>query len=381
MIGRREVLAGAAALGVAGTAAAQIPRPHDLPAHPPAKVPPWTIPNDAHIRAVLADLVDRRRVAPGMVVGVIEPTGRRVVAYGRRDADDARPLDGDTLFELGSITKLFTALALADMAERGEVKLDDPAAEYLPTGVSLPERNGRKITLLDLATHTSGLPNFPQNLGHKTILNPFAEYSEAKLETYLSGLRLSREPGSLWDYSSLGVGLLGDLLARREGGGYELLIRRRILIPLGMTSTAVTLTPELERRLSPGHTRTFARAPNWDLPVLEGCAALKSDANDMLTFLAAELGYVQTPLSGAMGAMLKVRRPTDWGPQRQAIGWLVSQTGMGEIAHHEGETGGYRTYVAFDPNRRSGIVVLANAHTDVDLGDVGDMILIGTRRS
>ena len=184
-----------------------------------------------------------------------------------------------------------------------------------------------------------------------------------------------------WDYSSLGVGLLGDLLARRENTDYESLVRGRIIAPLGMRDTAITLTLEQRARLSPGHTTAWTRAPNWDLPVLVGCAGLKSDADDMLTFLAANLGYDHSPLDPALASMLSVERPTDWPSDHQAIGWIVSQTGMGEVVHHEGETAGYRTYIAFDPVRKTGIVLLANAHTQVDLGDVGDLILIGTRRS
>jgi CubicO group peptidase (beta-lactamase class C family) len=359
-----------AALCLTGAASAQIPRAHVEPQYSPARVPPWTIPSDAEIRAVLANLVDRKRVAPGMVIGVIEPSGRRVIAYGRLDADDPRTPDGDTLFELGSITKLFTALLLADMVDKGEVGLEDPAAKYLAPGMTLPDFDGREITLLDLVTHTSGLPNFPPNL-----------HSQRSLADFLAGYRLPRRPGTLWQYSSLGVGLLGDLLAWREKTDYETLVKSRVLGPLGMRSTAITLTAEEAQRLAPGHTAKWSRAPNWDRPVLAGAAAIRSSANDMLTFLAAELGYVKTPLSGAMGSMLTVRRPTDWPSDAQAIGWLVSQTEMGEVVHHEGETAGYRTYVAYDPNRRTGIVVLANGRTDVDLGDVGDRILIGTVRS
>ncbi len=379
--GAAFLLTAVLALG-AGTAGAQIPRPHAAPSHAPGSLRPWTVPSDAHIRAVLADLVDHRHVAPGMVIAVIDARGRRVVGYGRLDPNDPRIPDGDTLFEMGSVTKLFTALAFTDMARRGEVRLTDPAAKYLPPGMSLPARDGRQITLLDLATHTSGLPDFPGNLTSGNGLNPLAGYSEERLQSFLNGYRLPRDPGGSWVYSSLGMGLLGDLMARREDTGYDVLVKARVLNPLGMRSTGVLLTPDQARRLSPGHNEAFARAPNWDdLPVLAGAAGVKSSANDMLAFLAAELGYVKTPLSAPMATMLSVRRRTDWGPQSQAIGWLVSQTSMGEIVHHEGETAGYRTYVAFDPVRKTGIVVLANAHTAVDLGDVGDMILVGTKRS
>jgi CubicO group peptidase (beta-lactamase class C family) len=375
------MLACAAVLSLtAATAHAQIPREHVHPDHAPAKVPPWTVPSDEHIRAVLANLVDKQHVAPGMVIGIIGPEGRRIIAYGKRDASDPRPLDGDTVFELGSITKLFTALLLSDMAARGEVALDEPAQQLAPPGMTLPERDGRKITLLDLVTHTSGLPNFPPSLEAADKLPRFAQYSEERLAAFLGGYHLERSPGDLWRYSSLGVGLLGDLLARREGMTYEAAVTTRVLTPLHLNSTSITLTYDELGRLSPGH-RDGERVPNWNLPQLAGAAALKSSANDMLTFLSAELGYDKSPLAGPMAAMLTVRRPTDWPSDAQAVGWLVSQTSMGEVVHHEGETSGYRTYIAFDPVRRTGIVVLSNSATNVDLGDVGDRILIGTVRS
>ena len=312
-----------------------------------------------------------------MVIGIIGPQGRRIIAYGRRDAADARPVDGDTLFEIGSITKLFTAVLLTDMVQRGEARLDDPAADYLPPGTILPSRGGRQITLLDLATHTSGLPDFPPNLAPTSRLNPFATYDQRQLATFLAAYRLPFTPGAGYAYSSVGAGLLGDILARRKGVTYEALVRRRVLTPLGMTGTGISLNPDQARRLTPGHTRWLTPAPTWDFPVLSGAAALRSSANDMLTFLGANLGYVHSPLDSAFAAMLSVRRRADWIYDSQAIGWVVSRTPMGEIAQHEGITSGCRGYIAFDPQRRTGIVVLANAATGVQLDDLGDSLLIG----
>lgn len=349
-------------------------------ARAPTAVRPWTIPSDARIHAILVDMVDRRHVAPGMVIGIIGPQGRRIIAYGRRDANDPRPVDGDTLFEIGSITKLFTAVLLTDMVQRGEVRLEDPAAGYLPPGMTLPARGGRQITLVDLATHTSGLPDFPPNLAPKTPMNPFGDYDQQRLAAFLAGYRLPFTPGAGYAYSSVGAGLLGDLLARREGVSYETLVRGRVLGPLGMSSTGITLTPDQARRLTPGHTRWLAPAPYWTLPVLSGAAAMRSSASDMLTFLGANLGYVRSPLNGPFAAMLGVRRRADWIYDSQAIGWVVSRTPMGEIAQHEGMTSGCRAYIAYDLRRRTGIVVLANAATLAQLDDLGDSLLIGTIR-
>src|SRR5262245_32121737 len=134
------------------------------------------IPND-EVRRILADRIDAQKQGVGMGVGILEPGDRRVVAYGKLDSGDARTLDGNTVFEIGSITKVFTSLLLADMVRRGEVALDDPVSKYLPGNVRMPRRGGREITLQDLATHTSGLPRLPSPFTPKNPANPYADYS------------------------------------------------------------------------------------------------------------------------------------------------------------------------------------------------------------
>ena len=204
------------------------------------------------------------------MVGVIDPKGRWIVAYGSLNEGDARPLNGDTIFEIGSATKVFTSLLLADMVQRGEVSLDDPVAKYLPPSVKMPERNGRSITLVDLATHTSGLPRLPSNLAPKDPGNPYADYSVEQLYEFLSSYQLTRDIGSKYEYSNLGGGLLGYVLARRAGKSYEDLVESRICAPLGMSNTRITLTPEMKARLAAGHNAALDKVENWDLPTLAG---------------------------------------------------------------------------------------------------------------
>src|SRR5580704_15867884 len=134
---------------------------------------PIPVPSTDEIREILVKRIDQQKQAVGIVVGVIEPDGRRVVAYGILANGDPHTLDGDTIFEIGSISKIFTSLLLADMVNRKEVALDDPAASYLPGHVRMPERSGKSITLLDLSTHTSGLPPMPSNR-KLDPRNPFA---------------------------------------------------------------------------------------------------------------------------------------------------------------------------------------------------------------
>ena len=342
-----------------------------------AQSPPNSpVPPDSEIRKILVERVDTFHQGVGIVVGVIEPQGRRMVAYGSLNQGDPRPLNGDTIFEIGSATKVFTSLLLADMVQRGEVALTDAVAKYLPAEVKVPERGGRAITLVDLSTHTSGLPRMPSNFSPKDPASPYADYSVEQLYQFLSSYQLTRDIGSQFEYSNLGGGLLGQALAHRGGVDYEALVRSRITGPLGMNSTGITLSPEMKARLALGHNDKLVTVPNWDLPALAGAGALRSSVNDMLTFLAANLGYVKSPLAPAMAAMLSVRRSTGApGGGEIGLGWLITKPSEDEIVWHNGGTGGYRSFIGYDAKSRVGVVVLSNTFTGSGVDDIGMHLL------
>ncbi|HEY5006841.1 MAG TPA: serine hydrolase, partial [Caulobacteraceae bacterium] len=337
----------------------------------------WTLPSDAEIRRLLVERIDLQHQGVGIVIGVIGPYGRRIVAYGRSDQPGGRPLDGDTEFEIGSITKVFTALALADMVRDGEVKLDDPVAKFLPPEVHMPERNGKAITLVDLATHTSGLPRLPLDMAPKDPANPYADYTMDQLYRFLSGYQLVRDPGSTWAYSNLGFGLLGDALADLAGTDYQTLVKQRVLTPLGMASTTIMLTPDEAARMAVGHDSNLRPVENWDLPALAGAGALRSTANDLLSFVAANLDDPAPPLKADMALLLSVQRPTGTPNLSQALGWELLSTPAGEIIQHGGGTGGFHTLIAFNRRTREGVVVLTNAETVMGADDIGLHILTG----
>jgi D-alanyl-D-alanine-carboxypeptidase/D-alanyl-D-alanine-endopeptidase len=328
-----------------------------------------TIPAESEIRRLLVERVDTYRHSIGIVVGLIAPEGRRILAYGKYGSGDGRDVDGDTLFEIGSVTKVFTALLLADMVRRGEVALDDPVARSLAPA-RVPERNGRAIALLDLATHTSGLPRLPTNLAPKDSANPYADYAPERLYDFLATYALGRDIGSQYEYSNLGLGLLGLALSRRAGADYATLVQSRVADALGMTSTRITLSTDLQGRLASGHDADLSGVPSWDFSEsFAGAGALRSSANDLLAFLAANLGYVRTPLAAAMADMLEVRRPISAGSHDIALGWHVLKRPSGEIVWHNGQTGGYGSFVGYHAKTGRGSVVLCNVSADVtDLG-------------
>lgn len=318
---------------------------------------------------------DRRSV--GIVAGIIDSDGPRIVSHGALQQGDARPLNGDTIFEIGSVTKVFTSLLLADMVQRGEVALTDAVSRYLPAGVKVPARGGRCIELQHLATHTSGLPRLPGNLRLKprSAANPYAEYTVSQLYEFLSRYSLQRDIGSKYEYSNLGGGLLGHVLSLRASMDYEALVRARIAGPLQMNSTAIALPPEMKARFAVGHNAWLKPVSNWDLPALAGAGALRSSANDLLLFLAANLGYIASPLAPAMTSMLGVRRPTGAPHVEVALGWHILTRFGDDIIWHNGGTGGFHSFVGFHPATRIGVVVLSNTQAAPSIDDIGFHLL------
>jgi serine-type D-Ala-D-Ala carboxypeptidase/endopeptidase len=323
------------------------------------------------LERIVHERVDSER-STGIVAGMLLPDGStRVVAYG--DAGEGKRLDERSVFEIGSITKTFTGTLLAQMAQRGELRLTDPVASLLPPGVSVPSRGGRQITLQDLATHTSGLPRMPTNHQPEDPSNPDADYTVEQLYEFLDGYTLTRDPGSQYEYSNLGVGRLGHALALRARVSYEHLVRERILEPLHMPSSAITLTADMARHIATGHYTRGRIAPYIDLPTLAGAGALRSSVIDMLRFAEANLDDHGNPLGQAMAAAHLPRKRID--PEMQVgLNWHIRRVGDRDIVWHNGGTAGFSTFIGFDEERDSAIVVLSNTSaTNVD--DIGFHLL------
>ena len=318
----------------------------------------------------------------GIVVGLLDAAGKRtIVTAGSAGEAAKRPLDGDTLFEIGSVTKVITSALLAEMAQRGDVSLEDPVAKYLPAGVRVPTRGDRQITLADLATHTSGLPRLPGNLDPRDPDNPYADYSAKQMYDFLSSYELTRDIGAQYEYSNLGGGLLGHALARRAGASYEAILTTRVLAPLGMRSTGITLSPALQARMAVGHTTLGYPTENWDFPTLAGAGALRSTANDMLTFLAANMAHGTGRLATALQQMQVARHdagaPQPGRPEMHVgLGWHIRKIADGELIWHNGGTYGFHSIIGFDPKKRTGVVVLHNSGGVID--DIGFHLLDAT---
>lgn len=303
-------------------------------------VPPLANPiTDGDLKTILRDYVDSDKLGVGLAVGIVSERGRQVVGYGRLDNGTDAQVDGETVFGIGSVTKVFTALLLQDMIERGEMKLDDPVQKFLPPSVTLPKYKGKEIRLLHLATHTSGLPrddsgDFYASLSHCT---------------------LARAPGTEQEYSNLGMDLLGHVIALKAGKDYETLVVERICQPLGMNSTRISLPPDLRSRLAIGHAVPGHRVRGFSgVALYPGAGALHSTVNDLLRFVAAFAGLAPSPLAPLM-EKARALHPVESGGQLR-LAW----SGEGPVFEHGGLVNGYQAELAFDLEKRRGVVVLSS---------------------
>jgi len=346
---------------------------------------PWTVLAQAPKPVVPDDVVAsvRARVeagpVPGIVVGIVSPGGETYLSHGVLAIGKPGTVNEDTIFEIGSITKTFTGLLLADMARREEVQFDDPVRKYLPDGARPPSSGKREITLLDLATQRSGLPRLPGNLAPADASDPYVDYTPEKLQAYLAKAELEHPVGSTYAYSNLGVGLLGYALSRAAKTDYGTLVRERIAIPLGMTVTSLDVDPALSARLAQGYDADGAEvvpAKPWTwrkTSCLAGAGGLRSTAREMLRYLAANAGLTESKLAGAMADAAKERAEAGSPGMAIGLGWHHRKRTDGVTVWHNGGTGGFRSFCGFDPKTKTGVVVLANTTAGID--DIGFHLL------
>jgi D-alanyl-D-alanine-carboxypeptidase/D-alanyl-D-alanine-endopeptidase len=306
----------------------------------------------------------------GLVIGCLAGGEQRVVGYGRLRTGAQDTPDGGTIFEIGSVTKVFTGLLLADLAERDLVGLEDPLAGYLPAWVQVPTVGDRQITLGDLASHASGLPRNPKGMVRRWLgdrHNPDAGLSVEELYASLARTKLRRRPGERVKYSNLGAGLLGQALACAAGQPYEELIRERLCRPLGMGNTIIAPSDQQRTRLATGHTRRGRAVPPLQLPALAGAGALRSTAADLLCLLQATLDPARTPLAAALERTqlprLRMARHLEVG-----LGWMIAHPpgAAGPVLWHNGGTSGFRSFVGAARKTGTAVVVLSNTARSVD---------------
>lgn len=316
------------------------------------------------VQRLAQPLIDGRLV-PGLAVGIYEEGRVETYGFGAMSTQNLAAPDANTIYEIGSVSKVFTGLLLAEAITRGEVELDTPLSRLLPADVKPPKRDGREITLEDLATHFSGLPRLPTNMVGDLRVNPYVDYGRDKLFVFLSDYQITRQPGAEFEYSNLGMGLLGILLADEAGSDYEALLHTRIALPLAMTDTTTSLSTNQQRRLAPPHHGGIP-VSNWDFAALAGCGAVRSSVNDLLKLIAAHVDSASSPLEASIRLASQHRRAISGSGGSMALGWRIA--GDKTTLWHNGQTGGYSAAVFVNPGLKKGVVVLANgADSTVDV--------------
>lgn len=334
-------------------------------------------PDDAEIARLIRWRVGKQRAASGIVVGILRPSGRTVTAYGDTALKGGSKVGGDTIYEVASLTKVFTALLLADAAARGEARLDDPLQAYVPPGVKVPQFEGRAITLTDLATHGVGLPLRPNNLhAAPDAFNKYAGYTLSQLYAGLPNYRLTRPPGARFEYSNLGPSLLGHGLALRRHATYGDLLRDRITRPLGLADTWLGDDPAARARRAQGYDIDLKPVGPTHFGALDPAGGLRSTADDLLKLLDLFLnGRGPGDLPRAARLMLTADRPGDREDTRMALGWRRTLADGETFYWSDGSGDGSRAFMGFNPGRRIAVVALANAATGLGIDDIGAHVL------
>jgi CubicO group peptidase (beta-lactamase class C family) len=346
------------------------------------------------LKETTQSLVDNNKTNAAIVVGLVNPNGTQFYGYGNMSNANPITVNKDTIFAIGSITKVFTTILLADMVDRGLVNLDDLIEKYLPTSVKVPIYNGQKITLENLATHTSGLPEFPAShcmtnfngtddddsiQARLFFIECDKNYTFDQLYQDLSNTTLTSEPGSKFAYSTFGISLLGHILSLKSGMSYDELLKERILNVLGMNSTSIVLSDVQKSRLAIGHLNG-QELPFWNTSrPIAPAGGLHSSVADMLKFASANLGLIDTRINKAMKESHIIIHDSRLGKAFSnnytayvSLGWIIATDFGIQIVEHNGETAdGYNSFIALNTSEERGIVIIASASSiDIDVANI-----------
>lgn len=316
-------------------------------------------PHRAAVAAQVQPFLDAE-ILDGVVVGLYDQGKTEIYGFGK--GPGGAPPTGRTLYEIGSVTKIYTSLLLADAVQRREVTMDTAVSELLPPGVVVPSKDKQPITLKHLALHASGLPRLPPSLMQDQKPDPYAGYGEDQLYKDMIATELQDPPGSRIVYSNYGAGLLGFALGKKLGPGYRAVVKERILTPLGLHDTTFGFPAGSEARRAQGTNDDLKPVNPWTFEdALAGAGALVSDVRDQLALIDAEIDASaggKLPLRGAMRFTQEEQLESD-GPN-SGIGWSIDSTGR---YWHNGGTGGFHTFISFDTKTKRGVVVLASTST------------------
>jgi D-alanyl-D-alanine-carboxypeptidase/D-alanyl-D-alanine-endopeptidase len=331
---------------------------------------------DQWVEETAAPLVNNHTV-DGMSVGYIEGERSGIVHLGSSGQAGQKPNDL-SLYEIGSISKVFTSLLLADAVARGAIDLNAAATTVNLAGIRLPAFDGQPITWLNLSTHRSGLPRLPGNLAPTDLSNPYAKYDSVLAAKFLAAYKLPRAPGTSQEYSNFAVSVLGYLLAQKSGRDYQAILKERIADPLQMTDCTISLNADQSKRLATPHKAFGAVTPDWTFADLPGAGGVRATMRDMLRFAQAQL----IPPTGKMGEAIelawKQQTDADKSGPAMGLGWMIA--GDGQTRWHNGRTGGSTAAIFVNRQVKCAVVVLSNTSVPDKIDQLATQILLKAAR-
>lgn len=315
------------------------------------------------IKDVLRTMPDQFEISVGLY------TKGTTQGYGFRFTDGEVVAQENTqhLFEIGSITKTFTATLLMQKVQEGTITLDSPIHTYLNINMKTSTFQGHYISFRHLVTHTSGLSNSaPQYLWPflkaKMIWpqNPYKYIKAKHYDNYLKKFELTYVPGRTWSYNNSAFALLGHTIASLSNQTWESLVQEKILSPFDMTHTYIDVPEQKKGALITGHSAKGKKASLWDMDFINPAGVLKSNVNDMLKWIKINVSSTAPGFIQATHASADIDIPSG-SRNTMGIGWIHKTMDNGDTyLWHSGGTGGYHAFIAFTKAHQNGIVILTN---------------------
>lgn len=299
----------------------------------------------------------------GLSIAILKDGKTSFYNYGETKRQNGQLPNSKSIYEIGSISKVFAGLLLARAIEDKKVKPDDDIRKYLPANCKTLTAGGQAITLKHLVTHTSNLPRVPEDLmnGKMDTLNPYAHYTKDMVFHYLSTLKIDNKPGQKMDYSNLGMALLGIILSDVYKESFDNLAQKYIAQPFGMTNTRMLLTKEEMNRFVDGYNSEGENTPHWDLADLCAAGGLRSSAEDMIRFMEVNLKAEQNFVKTAQELLFES------GRDKMGMAWVIQKTKSGNtLIWHNGGTYGFSSFAGMLKEKNCAVVVLANSGNRTD---------------
>lgn len=320
---------------------------------------------DKKVDSIIQPLMYAGKIT-GMSIGLIHKGKLYYYNYGETKKGNGELPNANSIYEIGSITKTFTGLLLANAVVDGKMKLLDPVNNYLPADIPILKQGTDTMRVVHLANHTSGLARIPISILYGDRLNPYNTFDNQQLYNLLRGVKLLSKPGEVLSYSNLGVGLLGVLLENVYHEPYEVLVKQLILDKAGMTSTMQTLDSVSGKNLLQGYDANGKENGPWDFKALAGAGALRSNVKDMLVY--AQYQLKENTKDTLQKKILKLSHTKTYQKNNQqiALNWFIKTTGKNSLFFHDGQTGGYKSFLAFNLTTQNAVVILSNTAVSND---------------